>query len=429
MKFDIDFQIGLLALMTKDKRFLSYSIAHIKPSFFATKDLGWVFGQIRSYYKDHRTTVTKRVIQHKVKEQLKNKKIKKERIESIRTIWGAIENDKSSDREYLVAECVKFVEDELVVAAFSKAKEAYEKGDYRSISGLFQSALYESSYQHTQGQFYPDVENYRARVRRRQTTTKACPFGIPEIDNYLRHGGLGSKEMGVILAPPNRGKSMALKHIAEHNVMRGKKVALFTLEMSEDRYLDRFDMSFAEMTSADLVARADKVEEVVERLQGKFGRGLHIKEYGSKRAAVQTLIAYVENLRASNWYPDLIVVDYADELAASTKFTEERHNIAHIYKELRGWAVEDQISVWTASQANRASLAKRIVTIGDIAEDFSKAAIADVIIALCQTVKEYEAQKMRAFLAKNRDNPAKLEIPFNTNFYWGRLYADVEVAA
>jgi len=428
MKFDVDFQTGLLALMTKDKRFLAYAVAHVKPSFFATKDLGWVFNQIRSYYKDHRATITKRAIQHKVKEQLKNKKIKKERVDSIRSVWESIEKDTTSDREFLVAECVKFVEDELVIAAFAKAKEAYDKGEYNIIPGLFQSALYESSYQHSQGQFYPSLDNLKARIKRRAVQIDTCPFGIAEIDNYLRYGGLGQKEMGVILAPPNRGKSMALKHIAEHNVLLGKKVALFTLEMSEDRYLDRFDMSLAEMTSADLVTRSDKVEEVIERLEGKFAKGLHVKEYGSKKAAVQTLVAYVENLRAQDWYPDLIVVDYADELAASTNFSDERHNIAHIYKELRGWAVEDVLALWTASQANRASLAKKVVTIADIAEDFSKAAIADVIIALCQTNKEYDEQKMRAFLAKNRDNPAKLEIPFNTNFYWGRLYADIEVA-
>tara|TARA_R110002110_G_scaffold181380_6_gene387640 strand:- start:638 stop:1927 length:1290 start_codon:yes stop_codon:yes gene_type:complete len=427
MKFDVEFQTGLLALMTKDKRFLSYAVAHIKPSFFATKDLGWVFNQIRSYYKDHRTTLTKRVIQYKVKEQLRNKKIKKERVDSIREVWDSVEKDTSSDREFLVAECVKFVEDELVIAAFSKAKEAYDKGEYNTIPSLFQSAIYESSYQTRVGQFYPDVENLKARVIRRVHHGSTCPFGISEVDNYLRNGGLGNKEMGVILAPPNRGKSMALKHIAEHNVLLGKKVALFTLEMSEDRYLDRFDMSLAEMTSADLVTRADKVEEVIGRLQSKFDRGLHIKEYGSKKAAVQTLVSYVENLRAQDWYPDLIVVDYADELSASTNFSEERHNIAHIYKELRGWAVEDEVALWTASQANRASLAKKVVTIADIAEDFSKAAIADVIIALCQTSKEYDEQKMRAFLAKNRDNPAKLEIPFNTNFYWGRLYSDIEI--
>ena len=89
--------------------------------------------------------------------------------------------------------------------------------------------------------------------------------------------------------------------------------------------------------------------------------------------------------------------------------------------------MESNIPIWTASQANRASLAKKVVTEGDIAEDFGKAQTADVILALCQTKQEYDDQEMRIFIAKNRDSPAKIEVSIETNFYYGRFYADIEM--
>jgi len=427
VEYDVDFQMGIMALMLKDKKFLAYSTAHMKPAYFETKDLKWVFNQIRSFYKNYREPITTRALVRKIKEELSSKKsgFSKDRVESIKYIWKQLQEDETRDRDFIMSEAVSFIQKEAVREAFVKAKELYDSDTLESIPNVFSSALYESTYQHRKGQYYPSVDVLKERVERRKIKVKTCPTGIAELDNYLRFGGLGSKELGVILAPPNRGKSMALKHLAEHNVRIGRKVVIFTLEMSEDRYLDRFDMSLAEVTSKDLMERESYVEEKIKYWESKFEKALHIKEYGSKRATVQTLIAYVENLRNENWYPDLIVVDYADELASSTKFAEERQNLSYIYKNLRGWAVDEELPLWTASQANRSSLAKKIITIGDVAEDFGKAAIADVIAALCQTKAEHEERKMRIFLAKNRDSPAQIEIPITTNYYMGRFYADI----
>ena len=59
--------------------------------------------------------------------------------------------------------------------------------------------------------------------------------------------------------------------------------------------------------------------------------------------------------------------------------------------------------VWTATQAARRALSKELVTIADIAESYEKSNVADVIIALCQTREEKEADMLRLFAAKIRD--------------------------
>jgi replicative DNA helicase len=424
-KFDIDFQVGILSLMYKDIKFMTYCSANLKPSFFGTKDLMWIFSTFRDYYMNYRACITKRSFIDYVKKSVSKKELSKERVASLKETFTGVETDGCSDREHLIVRVSDFIRDEMIIAAFEKSKVAYDKGKYEEIPMVFSKAIYDSSYLNKEGQFYPSAQNFRERMSRRSAHVTTIPTGIMDLDSYLRNGGLGAKELGVILAPTSRGKSMFLKHIAEHNLRQNRNCLIFTLEMSEDRYLERFDMSLAEVTASELTSRQEHVEKVLTEKEEVFKSRLHIKEYGSKRATVSTLMAYTERLKNGGFYPDFIVIDYADELSAETTFKEERHNISHIYKTLRGWAVEENVPIWTASQANRASLAKKVVTVGDVAEDFSKAQIADVILALCQTKKEYDEQQMRIFIAKNRDSPAKVEVSIDTDFYHGRFYSDI----
>jgi hypothetical protein len=60
-------------------------------------------------------------------------------------------------------------------------------------------------------------------------------------------------------------------------------------------------------------------------------------------------------------------------------------------------------------------LSKEIITIQDIAEDIGKAAIADVIIALCQTRDEEQMNQCRLFMAKVRDGTKKMM--YDAKFY------------
>ena len=426
-RFDIDFQGGILSLMIKDIKFLSYCSAHLKPSFFDTKDMAWVFSTFRNYYMNYRCCITRRVFIDYVKKSIRKSEMDKERVASIRELYTILEADTVTDREHIITSVADFIRHELVVDAFEKSKAVYDKEAYDEIPGIFSKALYESSYLNREGQFYPSVDNFRTRMLRRKAKRETIPTGIMDLDAYLRNGGLGAKELGVILAPTSRGKSMFLKHIAEHNLRRGKRPLIFTLEMSEDRYLERFDMSIAGVTASELVEKEDHVAAILEQKETEFAARLHIKEFGSKSVTVSKLIAYTEQLQNGGFFPDFIVIDYADELAAETSYKEERHNVSHTYKLLRGWAMTNNLPIWTASQANRASLAKKTVTEADIAEDFGKAQTADVILALCQTKQEYEDQEMRIFIAKNRDSPAKIEVSFDTNFYHGRFYANIEI--
>ena len=422
-EFDLDFQIGILSLMYRDIKFLSYCTDNLQPNYFSDKDLAWIFSTLRVHYNDTRAVISERAIKDRLSVAIRRGNLDRERLKFIRDLFKKMDFDGLDDAGYIQDRVISFVKKNLMKGAFVAASEAYQRGEYENVVNIFTEAYKKSDIVLKTGQTYPDVDEFSERIKRRNVLRKVIPTGIMNLDNYLRGGGLGEKELGVILAPTNRGKSMMLKHIAEFNMARGLNGLIFTLEMSEDRYLDRFDMSLTSMTTSEMVSHPERVEKRLKEIgeDPKYGR-VHIKEYPTQSATVSNLRTYTENLRRSGFFPDFVVVDYADLLRSDTQYSEKRHEHSHIYETLRGWSVEDQFPIWTATQANRGSLSKTQVTVADISEDFGKAMIADVIIGLCQNKKEKDQQEMRLFVAKNRDGSSGMEVPVKTDFAHARFY-------
>jgi replicative DNA helicase len=422
-EFDDEFQTGIVALMYKDVKFLAYASDNLKTNYFSDRDLAWVFSAVKHHYVDTRSLISERAIKDRLRGDIKRGAVDKDRVPFIRGIFSKIDHDSLSDAGYIQDRVVSFVKKNLMKEAFMRATDAYQRGNYAEIVSVFTDAYKKADIVFKSGQTYPDTEGFDERIKRRSVTRRVVPTGIMDLDMYLRGGGLGEKELGVILAPTNRGKSMLLKHIAEFNMLRGLNGLIFTLEMSEDRYLDRFDMSMTSMTTAEMLANPERVERVLldASQNPAYGR-VHIKEYPTQSATVSNLRTYTENLRRSGFFPDFVVVDYADLMRSEMQYSEKRHEHSHIYETLRGWAVEEEFPLWTATQANRGSLTKTQVTVADISEDFGKAMIADVIVGLCQNKKEKDRQEMRLFIAKNRDGTSGMEVQVKTDFAHARFY-------
>ena len=54
-----------------------------------------------------------------------------------------------------------------------------------------------------------------------------------------------------------------------------------------------------------------------------------------------------------SFVPSLIIIDYADIMRSSRRFDSLRHELKLIYEELRNLAMDLNVPIWTASQANR----------------------------------------------------------------------------
>ena len=88
---------------------------------------------------------------------------------------------------------------------------------------------------------------------------------------------------------------------------------------------------------------------------------LIIKEYPTGTASVITIRNHLDKLLLKNFKPNLIIVDYADIMRSTRSYDSLRHELKLVYEELRNLAMELNVPVWTASQANRDSANSDIV--------------------------------------------------------------------
>ncbi len=223
----------------------------------------------------------------------------------------------------------------------------------------------------------------------------------------LMGGGLGSGELGVVIAPTGAGKSMVLAHLGAVAVKAGKTVVHYTLELSDVVVAQRYDSCITKVSLNELFQYKELIRETVEEIDGT----LIVKEYPTKSASVNTLRSHLERLKARDIKVDTIIVDYGDLLKPVTKNKEKRVELESIYEGLRGLAQEFECPIWTASQTNRSGLNAEVITMEAISEAFSKCFVADFIFTVSRTVQDKQTNGGRFFVAKNRFGPDGLVYP------------------
>lgn len=251
------------------------------------------------------------------------------------------------------------------------------------------------------------------------------PTGIPDLDRVIA-GGLAAGELGVVLGATGSGKTMALAQFAAAEIVLGGVVAYYTLEVSDATINDRIDANLAGMAIDSLRMQPD---EAHKRISGRLGDGTMIcKKFPAVLTTASDIRAHLREARSSlSLEPTLVIVDYGDILGPSPSANSARHDnryeeLGGVYAELSALAAEWNVPVWTASQARREALTKRVVSMVDIAESFKKCHVADLVIALCRTPEEQADDKIRFYIAKARYTTAGIEVgPLDTDYRRGRL--------
>ncbi len=242
-----------------------------------------------------------------------------------------------------------------------------------------------------------------------QADVPKIPTGILHLDMVMG-GGLGAGELGVFVAPPNYGKSMALVNVglgAAGPLYRGH-VAHFTCEMAAivvaKRYAARCAFSFPRQDGMDEEEYIQLFHYASELMMPGT---IHTYNFNG---TVNGLERELDILTEEEGYaPDLIIVDYGDLLHASQSRNDRYTELGDIFTDLRelGSPRKYDCPIWTATQTGRHALGKEVITMGDLAESFKKAFIADALVAICQTVEEEAANQCRLFLAKLRDGASR----------------------
>jgi replicative DNA helicase len=201
--------------------------------------------------------------------------------------------------------------------------------------------------------------------------------------------------------------------IGANALRNGKNVLHYTFELSETAVGIRYDSNLCDIDSNEVMDRKDEVKKFYD--DNKHLGRLFIKEYPTNTASIFTIRSHVERLDLKGFKPDIIIIDYADIMRSTRQFDSLRHELKLVYEELRGFAMEYSIPVWTASQSNKEGANAEIIDMTNMSEAYGKAMICDFIISVSRRSHEKASGWGRLYVAKNRAGRDGLVYPSKIN--------------
>ena len=310
------------------------------------------------------------------------------------------------DISYVKDKALDFCKRQSFKDALEQAVDLIGKNEYESVVSLMKTAVSVGMANTVGHVFFEDAE-----ARFVKSNRLAIPTGLSRLDAHdILRGGLGRGELGVMTANTGVGKSHWLVALGAHAMRCGKNVVHYTFELSEEAVGLRYDSNLCNIPSNDVQDRKQDVLEIYE--EEEYG-SLIIKEYPTGAASIVTIKNHLDKLLLRDFQPSLILIDYADIMRSTRSFDSLRHELKLIYEELRNMAMELQVPIWTASQANRDSANSDIVGLENMAEAYSKAMVADVVLSISRKSTEKSTGSGRLYIAKNRAGRDGLLFPVN----------------
>lgn len=386
-------ELKVLALLRYRENYLKYS-AIIKDNFFSIAETKDIFGFISKFHKDYGEGNLKVPLSHL---RIMAEDIKDEgRRNLVEEIIDQLQIKNRSD-EFVEDLIRKFGQRALlkqsVMDAFDMLQGSEDTLDIEKIKSKVEQAMEIVVPSAVRTSFFDEV----GTMIEEMDTEPRVPTLITEIDQHTR-GGFPKGRFGVVVAPPKRGKTTVLINLGANAAKRGYKVIHFTLEINKRETAVRYASCLLNRPFDFLRGYPDRVADILQKVK-KRGGDIFIEEVIGRAPTVEEIEGIIRSHRTKF---DVAIIDYPDLCVTKQKYSEERAGSKEIYTGLRRMGVKLGLAVWGASQSNRGSFSKKIISMEDIAEDIRKIAICDLAIFVCQTPEEKEEGLARLFIGATR---------------------------
>ena len=410
VQFGTSFQSKIITSLITDNKFTKQIIDILEVSYFDSDSNKFIIKSIQDYFTKYKNVPTMEALKVFV-DEIENDVLKAGVVDFLRQAW---QHRESPDLEFVKEKCLEFCKNQVIKNAIMESVELLDNQQYDDIKGVMDKAM-RAGVERDIGHEY--ITGFEERMTEQARDTLPTKW---DSVNELMDGGLAGGELGVIVAPAGIGKSWTLQALGAEAVKNGKTVIHYTLELNAEYVGLRYDTIVSGQPTGNLQYYKEEVQKAIDKLDGN----LIIKYYPTRTASVATLTAHLQQCELQGIKPDLVLVDYADIMKSTQHFTEKRHQIGHIYEELRGMAGEFDVPIWTASQANRSSLEEDVIGADKVSEDYSKVMTADFVMSMSRKVEDKIANTGRFHVIKNRFGPDGITFPatINTNTGYIMIY-------
>jgi replicative DNA helicase len=256
-------------------------------------------------------------------------------------------------------------------------------------------------------------ENWRPieLMHERRELVTGLPTGFASLNEYT--SGLQPSDLIVVAARPGMGKTSFALNVAQHAGMReGKKVGVFSLEMSKEQLFLRLLTGLARV-DAHRLRTGRLTKEEWARITVAFGELASAQIFIDDTAGATALEMRAKSRRLKMEQGlDLIVIDYLQLMRSRGKHENRNQEISDISRSLKELAKELNVPVIAISQLSRAPEQRggdRRPQLSDLRESGAIEQDADVVMFIYreEVYKPTEENRGRAqiILAKQRNGP------------------------
>jgi KaiC/GvpD/RAD55 family RecA-like ATPase len=420
--FDPDFEKVVLYFLASQPRFWSVCGYALDPDCFEHPLAKLIVGATRQIGKElGHGPDSNLLVAQRLRRLAHEGKVTLAELEAVGALLDEVEEFNLPALDSVTAELLPILKRRLNGQAIALAHDAWGKpgADFGVVAAQFEKASRLGKIEMIAGTRlgpagFDEIEKLQSAQR--------LPTGILELDIQLNQG-LARRQLGVWVGDSGAGKSMALAHVAAEGTRRQLFVGFATLELPEAVQLARLYANLSGiMWNSIMDSDRDRIEarRRIDAMMPYLGI-CEVAEFAPHATSVRDLDEWVDQKQQHHGVQmDLLVVDYADKLAApQVKDGNEYTAMRYVYEGLRrDIAMARDMWVWTASQASRPSKesAKR-VDLHHIADSMHKVRVADVVITINPRDEQNEF-----FVAKNRMGRSRMTIgPIPNDFERARL--------
>lgn len=404
---EITVERTILSALVKNPEFAHQVLPFLKPEFFVDSSERRMYEYISKYSYDFQDVPNKAALTISAINDSKLDENSGERLRLV--IEDVFDINPPTKMEWLKKTAEDWGRERAIYNAMARGIEIHtgtadkkDKADMGLIPSLLSEALGFCFDSRVGTDFHNDVDQ---RWDYYTNPVHKLAFNI-DVFNDVTDGGIPRKTLNVLAAGVHVGKSLSLISLAAMYTRLGYNVLYISNEMSEEEVFKRFDANMlnTEMRNLQHLGRdvfTSRIQALKAKTQGRF----KVKEYGPSASTIINYRHLLNELATKqDFVPDVVMVDYLQITAAASVKRGENTNSYYkaVAEELRAFAKENNVVLWTAAQFNRKGMSDTDAEMTDLADSKAIADTADSMWALTRTEELDSLGQLLVKQLKNR---------------------------
>lgn len=377
---------------------------YLKKEYFETHEEAYLFNAIKSYMVKYKSFPTQTSLQIEISDARGLNE--NTHTEIIKLVDLVFEYEIDYSEEWIISKTEEWCKERAMRNALLESIKIHEeRQNLDGIPEILRGAL-QVSFDDSCGIEVFDERSMSERMRTYRQKIKKFSTGIHKLD-MITDGGFESKAVSIFFGASGAGKTATLVAVSANMCRNGEDVLYITLEMAESKISQRYEANFLDTTINSVKdIQEDSFKKRLLDIKGKKVGRLTVKEYPTATINTEHIRALLDELEIKkNFKPTVLVVDYIN-LMRSSRFSGDNmySTLKCIIEELRGLAIEKELCLITATQANREGNSSNVSDLDMTNVGESKAIVdtCDFLAALIYPEELREKQLQIWKVLKNR---------------------------